>query len=205
VSAGDDAIAKEWMKNLRLRTFTDADEEDEIFDQAERSVAPKKPGQQGVWRPHTVQAWQEYLSKRKGNAAAGEFVFFHIKGPRCFACHRIDGRGEAIGPDLSHIGSAAKRDKLIESILEPSKEIAPAFVTWLVTMRDGKQHTGVIVEEGAHSTITLADAQGKRTVLKITDIEDRVAQPTSIMPADLHVQMTRREFLDLLAFLESRK
>ena len=98
-----------------------------------------------------------------------------------------------------------KREKLIESILEPSKEIAPAFVTWLVTTTGGKQHTGVLVEEGAHSTLTLADAQGKLTVLKITEIEDRVAQPTSLMPADLHAQMTRREFVDLLAFLESRK
>ena len=97
------------------------------------------------------------------------------------------------------------RAKLIESILEPSKEIAPAFVTWLVTTRDGKQHVGVIVSEGFDSTLTLADAQGKRTVLKITDVEERVAQTTSIMPADLHAKMTRREFLDLLAFLESRK
>ena len=71
--------------------------------------------------------------------------------------------------------------------------------------RDGKQHVGVIVGEGFDSTLTLADAQGKRTVLKITAVEERVAQTTSIMPADLHSKMTRREFLDLLAFLESRK
>ena len=117
----------------------------------------------------------------------------------------MDGRGEAVGPDLSRIGAAMNREKLIESILEPSKEIAPAFVTWLVTIRDGKQHIGVIVGEGFDSTLTLADAQGKRSVLQITDIEDRVAQKTSIMPADLQGQMTRREFADLLAFLEGRK
>src|SRR5262249_7656666 len=157
VITNDDPVVHEWMKTLRLRAFTDADEEDELFEQAERSVSPKRPGQQGVWRPPSVQAWQEYLSQRKGDPATGERGLFHAKGPRCFACHRIDGRGEAIGPDLSHVGSALKRDKLIEAILEPSKEIAPAFVTWLVTTRDGKQYTGVLVEEGAHSTLTLAD------------------------------------------------
>jgi putative heme-binding domain-containing protein len=156
-------------------------------------------------RPETATAWRDLLLKAKGDPAAGERVFFHSKGPRCFACHKIDGRGEAVGPDLSRVGAAMNREKLIESILEPNKEIAPAFVTWLVTTRDGKQHTGVIVGEGFDSTLTLADAQGKRTVLQITDIEDRVAQKTSIMPADLHSQMTRREFVDLLAFLESRK
>src|SRR5262249_7578988 len=108
VITNDDPVVHEWMKTLRLRAFTDADEEDELFEQAERSVSPKRPGQQGVWRPPSVQAWQEYLSQRKGDPATGERVFFHAKGPRCFACHRIDGRGEAIGPDLSHVGSALK-------------------------------------------------------------------------------------------------
>src|SRR5262249_14338901 len=153
VTTNDEPAAHEWLRSLRLRAFASADEEDERFEQAERSVGPKRPGQQGVWRPPSVQAWQEYLSQHKGDRAAGERVFFHPKGPRCFACHRIDGRGEAIGPDLSHVGSALKRDKLIEAILEPSKEIAPAFVTWLVTTRDGKQHVGIIIGEGAHSTL----------------------------------------------------
>ena len=94
-----------------------------------------------------------------------------------------------------------KREKLIESILEPSKEIAPAFVTWLVTMRDGKQHTGVIALESFDSKVTLVDSLGKRIVLGITDIEERVAQKTSIMPPDLHTRMTRREFSGLVGFL----
>jgi putative membrane-bound dehydrogenase-like protein len=165
------------------------------------SISLKSP------RPASLPDWRDFLAKGegKGDPASGERVFFHTKGPGCYACHRIDGRGESIGPDLSHIGAAMKRDKLIESILEPSKEIAPAFVTWLVTTRDGKQHVGVLVEESADSTLTLADTLGKRTVLHIANIEDRVAQPTSIMPADLYAKMTRQEFLDLLAFLETRR
>ncbi len=169
---------------------------------------PKAAGiKQGSPRPDSVAAWREFLMKSKGegDSAAGERVFFHARGPRCFACHRIDGRGEAVGPDLSRIGSAMIREKLIESILEPSKEIAPAFVTWQVTMRDGKQHIGVIALESFDSKVTLVDALGKRTVLPITDIEERVAQKTSIMPPDLHKRMTRREFVDLLAYLEARK
>jgi putative membrane-bound dehydrogenase-like protein len=156
-------------------------------------------------RPASVAAWREFLlvGAGQGDAKAGEIVFFHPRGPGCYLCHRIDGRGESIGPDLSHVGAALKRDKLIESVLEPSKEIAPAFVTWLITTRDGKQHVGVLVDESANSTWTIADAQGKRTVVKITDVEDRVAQATSIMPAELYGQMTRGEFLDLIAFLES--
>jgi putative membrane-bound dehydrogenase-like protein len=202
----------DWWKQVTRDAFFSAADCDDLAEHALLALGQPFTGnpkvtsiQLTVPRPATVTAWRDFLLPGKGDAAAGERVFFHSKGPRCFACHRIDGRGEAVGPDLSHIGSAMKRVKLIESILEPSKEIAPAFVSWLITTRDGKQHTGVIVEEGANSTLTLADTQGRLTVLKITDIEERVAQPTSIMPAELHAQMTRQEFLDLLAFLEARR
>jgi putative membrane-bound dehydrogenase-like protein len=155
-------------------------------------------------RPRNEAQWREALTG-KGDAAAGERVFFHSRGPRCAVCHRIDGRGGAVGPDLSRIGRALGRDKLIESILEPSKEIAPQFVSWVITTRDGKSRTGVIVEEGPNSTVTVADAQGKLEVLKRADIEERRASPVSLMPDNLHEQMTVREFLDLLAFLSERK
>jgi putative membrane-bound dehydrogenase-like protein len=204
-TTADDATAAAWLKTLTERAFTVNQNPNELFEQAQLTFGPQHAPNPLTPRPKTLQAWREYLQNGHGEPTAGERVFFHDKGPRCFACHKIDGRGEAIGPDLSHVGAALIRAKLIDSILEPSKEIAPAFVSWLVTTRDGKQHVGVIVGEGFDSTLTMADAQGKRTILKITDVEERVAQTTSIMPADLHGKMTRQEFLDLLAFLESRK
>jgi putative membrane-bound dehydrogenase-like protein len=155
-------------------------------------------------RPQGEAQWREALAGR-GDAAAGERVFFHPRGPRCFSCHRIDGRGAAVGPDLSGIGRALGRDKLIESILTPSKEIAPQFVSWVITTRDGKVRTGVIVEEGPNSTVTVGDAQGKTEVLRRADIEERHASAVSLMPDNLHERMTRRKFLDLIAFLSERK
>jgi putative heme-binding domain-containing protein len=155
-------------------------------------------------RPTTEADWQKFL-QGSGDAAAGEQVFFHANGPRCYTCHRVDGRGGRIGPDLSTIARAMNRDKLIESILTPSKEIAPMFVAWTFTTSDGKVRTGVVVDEGFDSTITIGDAQGKLEVLKRQDIEDRVALPTSLMPDKLHEQMTLGEFLDLLAYLLERK
>ena len=155
-------------------------------------------------RPDGAKGWRETL-RDPGDARAGERVFFHPQGPRCYVCHRIDGRGGAIGPDLSRIGAALSRDKLIDSILEPSKEIAPLFTSWLIVTRDGKVRTGVIVGESADSKITVADAQGKLEVINRLEVEERRALPTSIMPADLHTLMTRQEFRDLLAFLQERK
>lgn len=156
-------------------------------------------------RPNGVAEWRKFLAVGGGDAAAGERVFFHADGPRCSVCHQADGRGGKVGPDLSTIGGALNRDRLIESILEPSKEIAPAFVSWTITTRDGKVRTGVIVDEGPNSTVTVADAKGKLETLMRQDIEERVASKLSLMPDDLPARMTPREFLDLLAYLGGRK
>jgi putative membrane-bound dehydrogenase-like protein len=155
-------------------------------------------------RPMDEAGWRAALDG-PSDATAGERIFFHADGPRCFACHRIDGRGGAIGPDLSTVGRSLSRDKLIESILAPSKEVAPQFVTWTVTTRDGKVHTGVIVEEGPNSTLTLGDTQGKLVTIPRNDVEERRAVPGSIMPDNLPALMTRREFRDLIAYLAKRK
>jgi hypothetical protein len=53
--------------------------------------------------------------------------------------------------------------------------------------------------------ITVADAQGNLEVIKRAEIEERVALPTSLMPDNLHEQMTPREFRDLIAYLEERR
>ncbi len=155
-------------------------------------------------KPRTPADWQSALAG-PANPETGERVFFHRNGPRCFACHRVDGRGIAIGPDLSTVGASLSREKLIESILMPSKEIAPQFVSWSIATHDGKVRTGLIVEEGPNSTVTIADSQGKLEVINRVTIEERHALATSIMPDNLHELMTVQEFRDLIAFLCSRR
>jgi putative heme-binding domain-containing protein len=161
-------------------------------------------GRQATPRPSSPAAWQRYLAKG-GDPAAGERVFFHPGGPGCYRCHRIDGNGAAIGPDLTSTGRSMSRERLIESILTPSKEIAPRYVSWRIVTQDGKVHVGAVVDEGPHSTLTLADAEGKLHTLKRQDIEERKALSTSIMPDNLHELMTPREFRDLVAYIAGRE
>jgi putative heme-binding domain-containing protein len=62
---------------------------------------------------------------------------------QCLKCHRIGGRGERIGPELTGVGGRFSRIFLIESILEPSCTIAPSFETVLVALEDGRVLAGV--------------------------------------------------------------
>jgi putative membrane-bound dehydrogenase-like protein len=196
-----------WWDKLPAEKGDPGDERRELGSQLLLTLGPAVDAERrkqlsGLAEPMPANdaEWKKAL-EGKGDAAAGERVFFHLRGARCAVCHRIDGRGGQVGPELSVIASSHSRDKLIESILTPSKEIAPAYTTWIITMADGKKHTGVIVGENFDSTLTLADENGKQVILKKLDIENRQASPKSLMPDDLHKLMTRREFVDVLEFL----
>ncbi|HVJ86092.1 MAG TPA: HEAT repeat domain-containing protein, partial [Caulifigura sp.] len=132
----------------------------------------------------------------------GRFVFFHPSGPGCYRCHTIDGRGGKVGPDLSKVGATFTREKLIDSILEPSKEVSPQFTNWQMVHTDGRVFTGMIVHENEGKTI-LGGSDGKTVELKTAEIEERQPVKTSVMPEKLVDRMTVREWRDLLAFLES--
>jgi mono/diheme cytochrome c family protein len=50
-----------------------------------------------------------------------------IRGAGCTACHKINGEGGAIGPDLNHVGSRASANLIRESILTPDAKVAKGF------------------------------------------------------------------------------
>ncbi len=137
-----------------------------------------------------------------GNAAAGRRLFFHPNGALCSTCHQIEGRGRAIGPDLTGIWRTPA-EKLIESIREPSKEIAPAFSQWHVKMRDGRESAGIDQFIDNKSDFTLLDATGVTTRYRFDDVVTREPLPISLMPPGLADRLTGQELADLIAYLQS--
>ena len=147
-----------------------------------------------------VSAWLARLNG-PADAAAGERVFFHTKGPGCYRCHQYDGRGSRAGPDLTNLAAGNDRRRLVESIVLPSKEIAPQFVAYTVARADGTIFNGILLEQSPEGELIFADAQGGRIAVKAADIAERKPQTVSIMPEDLPRTMTTQEMRDLVAFL----
>jgi putative heme-binding domain-containing protein len=141
---------------------------------------------------------------RPGNAARGRTVFFNVEKSQCLKCHRLGDQGERIGPELTGVGARFSRVYLIESILDPSRTIAPSYQTVLVVLADGKQFSGVKVAETG-KTLTLADREGKKHELAKSDIEEQQPQAASTMPEGLEKRLTEQEFIDLIAFLAGEK
>jgi putative heme-binding domain-containing protein len=140
---------------------------------------------------------------RPGNAERGRKVFLDKERSQCLKCHQLANQGERIGPDLTGVGARFSRIHLIESILEPSRTIAPSFGTFVVTLKNGKTLNGVKVVE-SETMVTFADNQGQKHTFKKTEIDEVHPSSISTMPDGLEQRLTADEFVDLIGFLTSQ-
>jgi putative membrane-bound dehydrogenase-like protein len=141
---------------------------------------------------------------RKGDVERGRKLFLDAEKSQCIKCHRMGDVGEKIGPELTGVGSRFSPIYIVESILEPSRTIAPSFETLVVVLKNGKIMTGVKVVE-TDTELTIADNQGQKHMIAKADIDERQVSPTSTMPDGLEKKFTPEEFSDLIAFLVSQK
>jgi putative heme-binding domain-containing protein len=155
-------------------------------------------------RPADTAGWQA-AAKQGGDTDNGRRVFALATGGRCYVCHQADHRGGQVGPDLTGIGRAMDRAKIVESILEPSKEVAPLYVSTVVELKNGDTISGVGLPEPGANWVSLADASGKRHRINADDVVSRRPEKLSVMPEGLAESMTTAEFRDLVAYLEGRK
>lgn len=166
--------------------------------------SPERPAAQDT------DGWLKLIAK-SGDAAAGERIFFGSKIAKCASCHQVDGLGAAVGPDLStmnrRVGVAGKEEGerwLLETTLQPSRDMAPQFTPWQVVTTDGKQLLGLPRRKGGNSEAYLG-IDGREFSLKNDQIESRHEATVSIMPAELLQQLTRQELADLFAFLTASR
>ncbi|MBX3444796.1 MAG: PQQ-dependent sugar dehydrogenase [Planctomyces sp.] len=140
------------------------------------------------------------ILSRSGDAARGRAIY-ERESLNCRTCHRIDGTGGLVGPDLSGIGRRP-RNELLESLLDPSRSIDPKYAAWAAQTNDGRAWQGVLVSRTADA-VELRDARGEVIRIAADDIEALRVQRTSLMPDGLLKDLTFYEAADLLAFLKS--
>lgn len=128
---------------------------------------------------------------------------FHASA--CASCHRFDGTGGSIGPDLTTVRNKFSTHDLLESIIEPSKVISDQYGSSTVTLNDGKTFTGLVIRrQGDIVTIHSSDPKAEPTVLNHSDVKSIAAVPISQMPPSLVNSLSPNELRDLIAYLMSR-
>jgi alcohol dehydrogenase (cytochrome c) len=140
-----------------------------------------------------------------GNMAAGESLFFG-KGA-CGACHEVNGRGAAVGPDLSTAGRMPV-EALRQKILDPGTSANPnarrsrgarsGFL--VVKTKDGREIRGLRRNEDTY-TLLLTDTAGALHRLDKQGLAEIRRETGSIMPGDYGQRLSESEIQDLVAYL----
>jgi len=132
-----------------------------------------------------------------GDPARGAASF----AQNCALCHRLEGAGTAIGPDLAAL-SDRSAEALVIALFDPSRAINPEYAHYLVSTRDGRHLSGLIRDESAGSLrlLTLAGAElvlMRSNVLSITDTR------ASLMPSGLEHVLSPQDVADLVVYLQA--
>lgn len=144
-----------------------------------------------------IDRYRKALSVRR-DETKGKTIY----DQNCLICHKLGKKGNEIGPSLASI--AGKPDEAILSdILDPNGKIDPEFKLYLVTTSNGSSHAGILADESATS-LTLKRSDGKNEVILRKDIATMTASEVSLMPDNLHEQITPEEMADLIAFLRAK-
>jgi putative heme-binding domain-containing protein len=116
----------------------------------------------------------------------------------------MEGVGGSVGPDLSRVWDTMALEKILESIVEPSKEIKEGFQTYRVATTGEQVFTGLKIKED-DKEVVIRDANGRDTRVSKDEIDSLVPSKVSLMPDNVVSQISYEQFIDLLAFLKSRK
>jgi quinoprotein glucose dehydrogenase len=136
-----------------------------------------------------------------GDAAAGAGL---VAGKAtCLTCHRVQGKGSRLGPDLTDIGTLRTAAQLIASLLDPDAEILPENRFYRVVARDGAVMSGRLLNLDTFQVLMLDEKEQLRSFQK-SELREHGFIRGSKMPS-YRDRLSRQELADVIAYLGTLK
>ncbi|MDB4640720.1 plastocyanin/azurin family copper-binding protein, partial [Pirellulaceae bacterium] len=126
----------------------------------------------------------------------------------CAQCHKLDGEGGAVGPDLAEVFKRQKNDRVavLREILDPSYKIDPKYEVHLIQTFDGLTISGIITSQDQNQITIIANPENpKPTTILRDDIEAMKKTASSLMPKALLDNFQKDEILELLNYIQSKQ
>lgn len=174
----------------RLTTHKDA----AIQKRAATLLAAYKPAR----RTEVVEKYRKAL-EMTGDATKGKAIFTKT----CAACHKLEGVGHELGPNLSAMKNRGM-DAILTNVLDPNAEVNPQYLSYNCNLDDGRQVTGIIQSETATS-VTFIRGEGLKDVVSRSNIETLKSTGLSLMPEGLEKDISVEAMADLIAYLMNVK
>jgi putative heme-binding domain-containing protein len=155
-------------------------------------VAPKGPGQK--WTVEKALAAKDEL-----NFEMGRSLYFSAS---CAACHRLNGLGGAIGPDLTSVRNKFDEKYLVEAIVHPSQHISDQYSSSMVLTDEGEVLTGLVVKQDNGDLLVYPVDENAGSVLVPADSIEMVKESKiSQMPEGLLDRLNESEVHNLLMYI----
>lgn len=132
----------------------------------------------------------------KGDATRGAQLF---ASRACVQCH--SGRS-ALGPDLAGASARFSREDLFTAIVLPSRDVSNRYQTTVVTTKDGKSYSGLIVYESTDGFL-IRNSSGQTFRIETSQVDEKRKSPVSLMPVGLLRGLMERDYADLYAYLKT--
>ena len=162
-----------------------------------QAVPPVGPGRKWT-KEEALEILSVDLSSRDSDR--GRNLFHAVS---CAKCHRFNGEGGAIGPDLSTAARKYSLSDLLDTILDPSKAISDQYESHLVQTVGGRSVIGRVVQFGEELHIFTEDPDAQPVVINRADVEELVVSKVSQMPIGLVDTLNQEELRDLMAYITS--
>ena len=146
-------------------------------------------------RQSVVQEYWPALDLQ-GDRRSGQAVFDRV----CASCHRIEGRGHSVGPNLSDSRNRSREAILID-LLDPNQRIDPQYLGYQILTVDGQVLHGLFLSETSDAIVLKVSGAEERTVRR-EDIEDLKVSGRSLMPEGVEKDVNLQQMADLLEFLK---
>ena len=117
----------------------------------------------------------------------------------CSVCHKLDGVGHEIGPNLASIRTRGPETILV-NVLDPNREVNPQYLNYVLLTQDGRAMTGMVAAETA-SSVTLRRAESATDTVLRVDIEELKSTGLSIMPEGLEKSIDVQAMADIISYL----
>lgn len=160
-------------------------------------TAPEGPGRD--WTVNeAILTVSDHLTNR--DFKKGRNAFF---ATGCASCHRFNGYGGNIGPDLSTIGLRSSVGVLLEDIIHPNSMISDQYSSSEVILKNGDSILGLVVEEEDTLKIYPRNADQPPILIGKDKVQSVEQSNVSQMPENLLNPLNEEEIRDLIAYLRS--
>ena len=198
---------KNFLKMVRKEATERLTEQQKANLKEQLAATPKEKLPEAPPRKH-VRNWT--VGDLKPKLARVETGRSFIRGKTlhqqlCATCHLFNGKGGALGPDLTSIGNKYDYAAILTEIIEPSKVISDQHAAVILKLKDGSAVFGRELG-GDDDTLNMATNPLKPDevqVVKKSDIAERTVAPVSLMPPTLLNTLNEEEVLDLIMYLAS--